>query len=128
TGMRAVVELRRDVNPEAVLATLYKYSDLQVTFGVNMMAIADGKPEQMGLRRVIECFIRHQETVVSRRTRYELDQAESRLHVLDGLIVAVDHLDEIIRIIRRAKNDKEARANLIERFSFSDVQAQAILD
>ena len=128
TGLRAVVELKRDVDPQRVLAALYKYSDLQVTFGVNIMAIAGGKPEQMGLKRVIECFIRHQVNVVTRRTQYELDQAKARLHILDGLIIAVDNLDEVIRIIRAAKNDKEAKANLIARFALTEIQTQAILD
>lgn len=127
-GMRAVVELKRDVDPKRMLAALYKYSDLQVTFGVNMMAIADGKPEQMGLCRVIDLFIAHQERVVTRRTQYELEQAKARLHILDGLIIAVDNLDEVIRIIRASKNDKEAKATLIARFQLSELQAQAILD
>lgn len=128
TGMRAVIELKRDVDPQRVLAALYKYSDLQITFGVNMMAIADGKPEQLGIRRVIECFIKHQQNVVTRRTRYDLEQLRARLHILDGLIIAVDNLDEVIRIIRAAKNDKEAKAALIQRFDLSELQAQAILD
>ena len=128
TGLRAVIELKRDADPQRVLAALYKYSDLQITFGVNMMAIVGGKPEQMGLKRVIECFIAHQVNVITRRTRYELDQAKARLHILDGLIIAVDHLDEVIRLIRQSKNDKEAKAALIERFSLSELQAQAILD
>lgn len=128
TGMRAVIELKRDVDAQRVLAVLYKYSDLQVTFGVNMMAIAEGKPEQMGLKRVIECFIRHQVDVVTRRTHYDLDQAKARLHILDGLIIAVDNLDEVIRIIRASKRDKEAKAALMERFGLSELQAQAILD
>ncbi|MDR0896911.1 MAG: DNA topoisomerase 4 subunit A [Oscillospiraceae bacterium] len=128
TGLRAVIELRREADPQRVLATLYKYSDLQVTFGVNLMAIADGKPEQMGLRRALSCFIDHQINVLTRRTRYELDQARARLHILDGLIIAVDNLDEIIRLIRAAKNDKEAKTTLMARFALSELQAQAILD
>ncbi len=128
TGLRAVIEVKRDVDPQRVLAALYKYSDLQVTFGVNMMAIAEGKPEQMGLKRAIECFIAHQENVVTRRTQYELEQAKARLHILEGLIIAVDNLDEVIRIIRASKNDKEAKAALIARFDLSEIQAQAILD
>ncbi|MCL1965110.1 MAG: DNA topoisomerase 4 subunit A, partial [Firmicutes bacterium] len=128
TGMRAVIELRRDADPQRVLAALYKYADLQITFGVNIMAIAEGKPEQMGLRRMLGCFLSHQVNVVTRRTQYDLEQARARLHILDGLIIAVDHLDEVIRIIRAAKNDKEAKANLIARFTLSELQAQAILD
>ena len=128
TGLRAVIELKRDVDPEKTLNALYKYSDLQVTFGVNIVAIAGGKPVQMGLKTVIAHFIRHQKDVVTRRTRYDLEQARARLHILEGLIVAVDHLDEIIALIRSSKNPKEARERLMAGFSLSAIQAQAILD
>ena len=128
TGMRAVIELKKEANPQKVLAFLYKYSDLQVTFGVNMVAVAAGKPVQMGIKTVIAHFIRHQKEVVTRRTRYELEQAKARAHILEGLIVAVDHLDEVIALIRASKNGKEAKQRLMDRFGFTDVQAQAILD
>ncbi len=128
TGMRAVIELKRDVDPEKTLAALYKYSDLQITFGVNMVAIAGGKPVQMGLKTIIDHYIRYQKDVVSRRTRYELEQARARAHILEGLIVAVDNLDEVIRLIRSSKTPKEARGKLMERFQLSELQAQAILD
>ncbi len=128
TGLRAVIELRKDANPQKVLAYLYKYSDLQVTFGVNMVAVAAGKPVLMGLKTVIQHFIRHQKDVVTRRTQYELEQARARAHILEGLIVAVDNLDEVIALIRASKNGKEAKQRLMERFAFTDVQAQAILD
>ena len=128
TGMRAVIELKKDADPKRVLKFLYKYSDLQVTFGVNMVAVAGGKPLQMGLKTVIGHYIRHQKDVVTRRTRYELDQARARAHILEGLIVAVDNLDEVIALIRASKNGKEAKQKLIARFGFDDVQAQAILD
>ena len=128
TGLRAVVELKRDSNAEKVLALLYKYSDLQVTFGVNMVAIAEGKPVQMGLKAMIGHFIRHQKTVVTRRTEYELKQARARAHILQGLMIAVDNLDEVIALIRSSKNPKEAKQRLIERFELTEVQAQAILD
>ena len=128
SGLRAVIELKKEANPQKVLAYLYKYSDLQVTFGVNMVAVAAGKPVLMGLKTVIGHFIRHQKDVVTRRTRYELDQAKARAHILEGLIVAVDNLDEVIALIRASKNGKEAKARLMERFGFTDVQAQAILD
>ena len=128
TGMRAVIELKRDVDPEKTLALLYKYSDLQVTFGVNIVAIAGGKPVQMGLKEVIGHFIRHQKDVVTRRTRYELEQAKARAHILEGLIIAVDNLDEVIRLIRASSTPKEARERLMSRFSLSEIQAQAILD
>lgn len=127
-GLRAIVELKRDVNPEKVLAYLYKYSDLQVTFGVNMVAIAGGKPVQMGLKAMIGYFIEHQKNVVTRRTRFELNQAKTRAHILQGLMIAVDHLDEVIRLIRSSKTPKEAKGRLMEAFALDEVQAQAILD
>ena len=128
TGMRAVIELKKDANPELVLGYLYKYSDLQVTFGVNMVAIAGGKPVQLGLKAILRYYLEHQKTVVTRRTQYDLDQAKARAHILEGLIIAVDNLDEVLSIIRSSKNGKEAKARLCERFQFTDIQAQAILD
>lgn len=128
SGLRAVIELKRDVDPQKTLAYLYKYSDLQVTFGVNMVAIADGKPVQMGLKSMIEYFIRHQKDVVTRRTQYELHQAEVRAHILEGLMIAVDNLDEVIRLIRASKTPKEAREALMAAFDLDEAQAQAILD
>ena len=127
-GMRAVVELKKDVDPDKLLKVLYKYSDMQVTFGVNMVAIAGGKPVQMGLKRMLEYYIGHQKNVVTRRTRYELAQAEARAHILEGLIIAVDNLDEVIRLIRSSKTPKEAKDKLIARFALTAIQAQAILD
>ena len=127
-GMRAVVELKKDVDPDKLLKVLYKYSDMQVTFGVNMVAIAGGKPVQMGLKRMLEYYIGHQKNVVTRRTRYELAQAEARAHILEGLIIAVDNLDKVIRLIRSSKTPKEAKDKLIARFSLTAIQAQAILD
>lgn len=127
-GMRAVIELKKDADPEKVLRYLYKYSDLQVTFGVNMVAIAQGKPVLMGLKTMIGHFIRHQKDVVARRTEYDLKQARARAHILQGLMIAVDNLDEVIALIRSSKNPKEAKARLIDRFALTDVQAQAILD
>lgn len=128
TGMRAVVELKKDADPQRVLAYLYKYSDLQVTFGVNMVAIAQGKPLQMGLKTMLHYFVEHQKDVVTRRTRYELAQAQARAHILQGLMVAVDNLDEVIALIRASKNPKEARQELMTRFQLDEAQAQAILD
>lgn len=128
TGMRAVVELKKEADAEKVLAYLLKYSDLQVTFGVNMVAIADGKPRLMSLRRVLRYYIKHQKNVVTARTQYELDKAKARAHVLEGLMIAVDHLDEVIALIRRSKTPKEAKAGLIARFELTEIQAQAILD
>jgi len=128
TGLRAVIELKRDVDPMQVLAVLYKYSDLQVTFGVNMVAIAEGRPVQMGVKAMLSYYIDHQKRVVTRRTKYELAQAKAREHILAGLMVAVDHLDEVIALIRKSKNPREAKEQLMIRFSLSDIQAQAILD
>ena len=128
TGMRAVIELKRDVDPSKVLAYLYKYSDLQVTFGVNLVAIAGGKPVLLTLKQLIAGYIDYQKQVVTRRTEYELKQAKARAHILEGLMIALDNLDEVIALIRASKSPKEARASLMERFSLTEVQAQAILD
>ena len=128
TGLRAVIELRKDTDPDKILAYLYKYSDLQITYGVNLFAIADGKPRLMGIREALEYYIGHQKQVVTRRTRYELEQAKARAHILEGLIIAVDNLDEVIQIIRSSKAVKEARERLMARFGFTERQAQAILD
>ena len=128
TGMRAVIELRRDVDPAKILAYLYKYSDLQVTFGVNMVAIAGGKPVLMGLKQLIGYYIDYQKEVVTRRTRFELNQAKARAHILEGLMIALDNLDEVIALIRASKSPKEAKIGLMERFALSEAQAQAILD
>ena len=128
TGLRAVIEIKRDVDPMAILAVLYRYSDLQVTFGVNVVAIADGRPMQMGVKAMLTYYIEHQKRVVTRRTKYELEQARAREHILAGLMVAVNHLDEVIALIRKSKSPKEAKEQLIARFSLTDIQAQAILD
>ena len=128
TGMRAVIELKRDVDPLRVLAYLYKYSDLQITFGVNMVAIVGGKPMQLTLKQLIASYIDYQKKVVTRRTEYELKQARARAHVLEGLMIALDNLDEVIALIRASKSPKEARIGLMERFALTEIQAQAILD
>ncbi|MDO4739974.1 MAG: DNA topoisomerase (ATP-hydrolyzing) [Eubacteriales bacterium] len=128
TGLRAVIELRKDADVEKTLAALYRYSDMQVTFGVNLVAIAGGKPVQMGLKAALGHFIRHRKNVVTRRTRFDLEQAEARAHILEGLIVAVDNLDAIIKLIRASKTPKEARAGLVAQFALTEIQAQAILD
>lgn len=128
TGMRAVIELKRDVDADKVLNHLYRVSDLQVTFGVNMVAIADGKPCQLSLREMLARYIAHQKRVITRRTQYELNQARAREHILAGLMIAVDQLDAVIALIRASKNPKEARTGLMEKFGLSEVQAQAILD
>lgn len=127
-GMRAVIELKKDTDAEQVLTYLYKYSDLQCTFGVNIVAIADGRPQQMGLKEIITHYIRYQRDVLTRRTKYELEAAQKREHILAGLMIAIDNLDEIIRLIRASKTPKAAKEGLMERFSFTEAQAQAILD
>ncbi len=127
-GMRAVIELKKDADPEKVLAYLFKYSDLQCTFGVNMVAIAEGKPQQLGLKEVNAHYIRHQREVVTRRTRYELENAKKREHILEGLMVAVNNIDAVIALIRASKNPKQARDGLMEQFGLTETQAQAILD
>lgn len=128
TGMRAVIEVKKDYDTEKILRYLFKYSDLQMTFGVNMVAIAGGKPQQMGLKELINHYIRHQRDVVTRRTKYELEQAEKREHVLAGLMIAVNNLDRVIALIRGSKSPKEAKTGLMQEFGLTDVQAQAILD
>ncbi len=128
TGLRAVIEIKKDFDPEKVLQKLYKYSDLQVTYGVNMVAICEGKPMQLGLIPMLDAFINHQKNVITRRSQYDLEQAQARAHIVDGLIRAVDVLDEIIKTIRSSQNGKEARQRLCDQFGFTEVQAQAILD
>ncbi len=127
-GTRVVIEVKKDVDPQKVLNYLYKYSDLQVNFGVNLVAIANGKPKQMGLREVLAHYITHQKDVVTRRTRHDLEAAEKRAHILEGLIIAVDNLDEVIRLIRASATPTVARDGLMKRFSLTQIQAQAILD
>ena len=127
-GMRAVIEVKKDADAEKILQYLYKYSDLQTTFGVNMVAIADGKPQTLGVKEILRHYIIHQENVVSRRTKFDLDAAERREHILEGLMVAIANIDEVIALIRAAKSPKEAREALVARFGLTETQAQAILD
>lgn len=128
TGMRAVIEVKKDGDPERILQYLFKYSDLQMTFGVNMVAIAGGKPQQMNLKQIIAHYIRHQRDVVTRRTQFELEAALRREHILAGLMIAVDNLDAVIALIRASKSPREAREGLMQKFKLSEIQAQAILD
>ena len=127
-GMRAVIEVKKDGNPEKLLQYLFKYTDLQCTFGVNMVAIAGGKPQQMGLKTILGHYITFQREVVTRRTKNELETAERREHILAGLMVAVNNLDRVIYLIRHAKSPKEAKDALMGEFSLTEIQAQAILD
>ena len=128
TGMRAVIRVKKDADIDALLKVLYKYTDLEVTFGINMVVIADGKPQQLGLMDVIRHYVKYQQKIVLKRTLFDLKQAEQRCHILEGLIVAVRNIDEVIAIIKKAESTSDARTKLMERFSITEVQAQAILD
>lgn len=127
-GMRICIELRRDVNPNVVLNQLYKHTQLQDTFGVIMLALVNNEPKVLNLNDMLGYYLKHQEEVVTRRTKYELNKAEERAHILQGLLAALDHIDEVISIIRGSQNVQLAKAKLMERFAFSDAQAQAIID
>ena len=127
-GMSIVIELRKDINPEIMLNQLYKHTQLQDTFGVIMLALVDNQPRILTLKQMLHYYIQHQEDVITRRTRYELAKAEARAHILDGLNIAIDHLDAVIATIRQSENADIARSALMESFKLSDKQAQAILD
>ena len=127
-GMRIVIELKRDVHPTIILNYLYKHTQMQETFGANMLALVDGEPKVLSLREMLYHYIRHQKEVVTRRTQYDLNKAEARAHILEGLLKALDHIDEIVAIIRGSSDVGVARTRLMETFDFSDKQAQAILD
>ena len=127
-GMRIVIELRKDVNANIILNQLYKHTQLQDSFGVIMLALIDNQPKVMNLLDMLNYYLEHQKDVVTRRTKYDLNKAEERDHILQGLLKALDHIDEVIRIIRASASTAEAKMNLIERFEFTDVQAQAIVD
>lgn len=127
-GMRIVIELRRDVNPQIVLNHLYKHTALQTTFGINTLALVNGEPQVLNLKQVLVHYLDHQRVVIRRRTEFELRKAEARAHILEGLRIALDHIDEIISLIRGSRTAEEARNGLMERFALSNEQAQAILD
>ncbi|MDI9256915.1 DNA gyrase subunit A [Flavobacterium sedimenticola] len=128
SGMRIVYELKRDAVPNVVLNTLYKYTQLQSSFSVNNIALVKGRPQMLNLKDLIHYFVEHRHDVVVRRTKYELRKAEERAHILEGLIIASDNIDEVIALIRASKDGDEARAKLIERFNLSDIQARAIVE
>ena len=128
SGMRICIELRRDANANVILNQLYKHTQLQDTFGVIMLALVDGQPKTMNLHEMLDYYLTHQKDVVTRRTRYELNKAEERAHILEGLLIAQDNIDEVIKIIRGAENIQAAKLELMERFGLSDAQAQAIVD
>jgi DNA gyrase subunit A len=128
SGMRLVIELKRDAIAQVVLNKLYKHTQLEVSYGVIMLALVDGVPRVLPLNEVIRHYINHQREVVIRRTKFELKKAEDRLHIVEGLLIALDHIDEVIKTIRASKTVDEARKNLVKQFELSEIQAQAILD
>src|SRR5690625_4323009 len=127
-GMRIVYILRMDAIPNIVLNLLFKHTALQSSFSVNNIALVNGRPEQLNLKDLILHFVDHRHDVVVRRTKYELRKAEERAHILEGLIIASDNIDEVIALIRGSKNTEEARGKLIERFELTDIQARAIVE
>ena len=127
-GMRLVIELKRDVIPKVALNKLYKHTSMQVTFGVNMVALVEGVPRTLNLKEAIHAYVAHQREVIVRRTKHELAEKEARAHILEGLLTALEHLDEIIELIRASHDRDSAREQLVQRFSFSPIQASAILD
>ena len=127
-GMRISIELRRDVNPNVVLNQLMKHTQLQDTFGVIMLALVGGEPRILNIHDMLYYYLQHQEEVVTRRTRYDLSKAQERAHILEGLLIALDHIDRVIEIIRGSANVAAAKASLIEEFGLSDAQSQAIVD
>ena len=127
-GTRIVIELRRDANANVILNLLYKHTQMQDTFGIIMLALVNTEPKVLNLLEMLKLYLKHQEDVVTRRTKYDLNKAEERDHILQGLLIALDHIDEVIRIIRSSRNTQAAKENLMERFELSDPQAQAIVD
>ena len=128
SGMRIVIEIKRDANANVVLTNLYKHTQMQDTFGVINIALVDGQPRVLSLKQMLVHYLEHRKDVVTRRTRFELERAQARAHILEGLLIALDNIDEVIAIIRSSANDGEAKARLMERFGLSDKQSQAILD
>ncbi len=127
-GLRVVVELKRDASPKKVLNNLYKNTALQTTFAANVVALVDGRPQTLTLKTILEEYVKHRFNIVTRRSEYELRQAKARLHILEGLKIAVDHIDAVIKTIRESKDQEEAKKNLMEKFALSEIQATAILD
>ena len=127
-GMRAVIKLKKEGNAKAILDYLYKATGMQVSFGINMVAIADGKPKQMGLMEIISYYVEYQREVIQRRTKFDLDACKERAHIIEGLLIAIKNIDEVVKIIKKSATTSEAKTKLKERFDLSDRQAQAILD
>jgi len=128
TGMRIVIELRRDVNPKVILNQVYKHTQLQDSFGVIMLALVDGQPKVLNLKEVLFYYLEHQKEVIVRRTRYDLRKAEDRLHIVEGLKIAIDHIDDVVRTIRQSRDTETAKQNLMEKYALTEKQAQAIVD
>ncbi|MBQ6734358.1 MAG: DNA gyrase subunit A [Lachnospiraceae bacterium] len=127
-GMRIVIELRHDVNPQVMLNQLYKHTQMQDSFGIIMLALVNGEPKELSLKAMLDHYLKHQEEVVTRRTQFDLKKAEERNHILEGLLIALDNIDEVIKIIRGSRDTASAKEQLMARFALSDVQAQAIVD
>jgi len=127
-GMRIVIELKRDTEPQIVLNQLFKHTQLETTFGVIMLALVDNRPRILNLRQMLECYILHRKTVIRRRTQFELDKAQKRAHILEGLKIALKYIDRIIKTIKTSKNTEQAKARLVNEFGLSEIQAQAILE
>ena len=127
-GIRVVIELKKDTNANVLLNQLYKHTQLQDTFGVNMLALVDGVPKILNISQMLGYYLKHQEDVVTRRTKYDLNKAEERAHILQGLLISLDNIDEVINIIRSSKSVQDAKNSLIERFGLTEIQAQAIVD
>jgi len=127
-GMRVVIELKRDANANVVLNNLYKHTSLQTSYGMNMLALVDGQPRLLSLKEILERYIEHQREVIIRRTRFDLNKSENRAHILEGLKIALDNIDEIVKILKQAKSDEEASTNMINRFKLTEIQAKAILE
>ena len=127
-GLRIVIELKRDANAKSIINSLYKHSQMQTTFGIIMLALVDGQPRVLNLRQILEKFVEHRHEVVVRRTKFDLDEAEKRAHILEGLKIAIDNIDEIIELIKKSKDPETAKSNLMRQFKLSDIQAKAILE
>src|SRR5690554_1388772 len=128
SGLRIVLELRRDANPNVILNNLYKHTQLQATFGINLLALVNGQPKVLNLKEMLECYVEHQVEVLTRRITYDLKRAEDRSHIIEGLLIALDDIDRVIQLIKGSKNGEEARELLISEYNLTEIQAKAILD
>ena len=126
--MRIIIELKRTAQPKKVLNQLFKYTALQSTFGAQLLALVNGEPHMLSLKKALVHYLEHRQLVITRRTMFDMDKAKKRAHILDGLLIALNNLDAVIKTIRESKDGEEAKTNLIARFTLSELQAQAILD